>query len=302
MNWIIENGSLVLLGFGLLTVVCFGIVIIPQTHRGVVETVGKYSRFLQPGINLIIPIIEHVKKRNITERMTNVEPQDIITKDNLNARVDLVVYHKVNEDEQAVKNSYYRVEDYKTQIVMLSQTTARNVIGDMKFADVNSQRNLLNKKLAEIIDKEIENWGISVVRVEMKEITPPKDVQETMNQVIKAQNEKEAAIDFATSKETQADGLRRAAIKEAEGKKQANILEAEGIKQSKIMIAQGEAEAIKLVNEAAYKIFKGNAVELKRLETVEEAMSKNSKFILTSDLVDRVSKVLNGVKQNESVQ
>jgi regulator of protease activity HflC (stomatin/prohibitin superfamily) len=136
----------------------------------------------------------------------------------------------------------------------------------------------------------------------MKEITPPKDVQETMNQVIKAQNEKEAAIDFATSKETQADGLRRAAIKEAEGKKQANILEAEGIKQSKIMIAQGEAEAIKLVNEAADKFFKGNAVELKRLETVEEAMSKNSKFILTSDLVDRVSKVLNGVKQNESVQ
>lgn len=249
-----------------------GIRIIPPTHRGVIERLGKYNRFANAGFNWIIPVIESIRIRNITERMTNVNPQDIITKDNLNARVDLVVYHKVRETEEDVKRSYYNIEDYKTQIVMLAQTTARNVIGDMKFVDVNSQRNKLNQELANIIDKEIGSWGIDVVRVELKEITPPDDVQDTMNRVIKAQNEKDAAIDFATAKETEADGLRRSEIKKAEGVKQAKILEAEG-----------EAEAIKLVNESAERYFKGNAKELKQMEVTQNSLKSNSKIIITKD-------------------
>src|SRR3990167_453594 len=221
-----------------LVVVILGIRIVQPTHRAVVERFGKYNRFWKPGLHWAFPVIEISRKRNITERMSSVDPQDIITKDNLNARVDLVVYHKVKDIERDIVNSYYNVEDYKSQIIMLSQTTARNVIGDMRFVDVNSQRNTLNKKLQESINKETESWGIQIVRVELKEITPPKDVQETMNKVIKAQNEKEAAVDFATAVETQADGQKRGQIKVAEGFKQAKILEAEG-----------QAEAIKLVNE-----------------------------------------------------
>lgn len=249
-----------------------GIRIVKPTHRGVIERLGKYHRFLTVGFNWIIPIIESTRYRNITERMTNIASQEIITKDNLNAKVELVVYHKVKDDEENVKKSYYEVEDYKTQIVMLAQTTARNVIGNMKFTEVNSQRAMLNKLLAETIDKEIENWGLRVVRVELKDITPPQSVQETMNNIIQAQNAKDAAIDFATAVETKADGARRAAIKEADGIKQANILKAEG-----------EALAIKLVNEAAEQYFIGNAQKLRQLEMVEKSLKDNAKIVITKD-------------------
>jgi len=249
-----------------------GIRIVTPTNRGVIERLGKYNRFLKVGFNWIIPIIETTRYRNITERMTNIESQEIITKDNLNAKVELVVYHKVKDDEESVKKSYYEVEDYKKQIVMLAQTTARNVIGNMKFTEVNSQRAMLNRLLAETIDKEIENWGLRVVRVELKDITPPQIVQETMNNIIQAQNAKDAAIDFATAVETKADGARRAAIKEADGIKQANILKAEG-----------EAQAIKLVNEAAEQYFIGNAQKLRQLEMLEKALKDNTKVVITKD-------------------
>ena len=249
-----------------------GIRIVPPTRRGVIERLGKYHRFLNVGFNWVIPIIETTRYRNITERMTNIASQEIITKDNLNAKVELVVYHKVKIDEDNVKKSYYEVEDYKTQIVMLAQTTARNVIGNMKFTEVNSQRAVLNKLLAETIDKEIENWGLRVVRVELKDITPPQSVQETMNNIIQAQNAKDAAIDFATAVETKADGARRAAIKEADGIKQAIILKAEG-----------EAQAIQLVNEAAEKYFIGNAQKLRQLEMLERALKDNTKVVITRD-------------------
>ncbi len=258
-----------IIGFIILLFVFFtGIRIVRPTHRGVVERFGKYQRVCQSGFNWIIPLIETMRFRNITERMTNVQPQDIITKDNLNARVDLVVYHKVKDTEEDIKKSYYNVDDYKTQIIMLAQTTARNVIGDMRFIEVNSQRNTLNKKLAEIMDNEIDNWGISVIRVELKEITPPNDVQETMNRVIKAQNEKEAAIDFATAVETKADGERRAKIKEAEGIKQASILKAEG-----------EARAYDLIN----KSFVGNAQLLEKLRVTENSLKQNVKIVVPAD-------------------
>jgi regulator of protease activity HflC (stomatin/prohibitin superfamily) len=249
-----------------------GIRIAPPTKRGVIERLGKYNRFLNVGFNWVIPIIEKTRFRNITERMTNIASQEIITKDNLNAKVELVVYHKVRSDEDSVKKSYYEVEDYKIQIVMLAQTTARNVIGNMKFTEVNSQRAMLNKLLAETIDKEIENWGLRVVRVELKDITPPQSVQETMNNIIQAQNAKDAAIDFATAVETKADGARRAAIKEADGIKQANILKAEG-----------EAQAIQLVNEAAEKYFVGNAQKLRQLEMLERALKDNAKVVITKE-------------------
>lgn len=266
------TGFIVFMSFMVVVFFFWGIRIIRPTHRGVVERLGKYKRYVEPGFCWIIPIIETIRMRNITERMTNVAPQDIITKDNLNARVDLVVYHKVKSMEEEIKKSYYNVEDYKTQIIMLAQTTARNVIGAMRFIDVNNQRNILNAELAIAITKEIESWGVEVVRVELKEITPPQDVQETMNRVIKAQNEKEAAVDFATAAETKADGERRAEIKKAEGVKQARVLEAEG-----------EAQAIKSVNEAANQYFVGNAQILKKLETVEKALSNNAKVVVPSN-------------------
>jgi len=245
-----------------------GIRIIRPTHRGVIETLGKYSKFVNSGFNYIIPIIQRIKKIDITERMSDIEPQEIITKDNLNANADLVIFYKVNDDEESIKKAFYNVNDVESQIKTLARTSARNVIGDMPFRDVNSKRNDLNRKLAETMDKETKTWGVKIVRVELKEITPPKDVQETMNKVIKAENEKESAIDFATAEETKADGIKRAKIKEAEGEKQASILKAEG-----------QSEAFDKIN----KSFTGNAQILRKLEVTENSLMNNTKIIITKD-------------------
>jgi regulator of protease activity HflC (stomatin/prohibitin superfamily) len=247
--------------FGLL-----GIRIVRPTERAVVETLGKYSRFGKSGFNWIIPIFQRMIQINVTEQMSDIEPQEIITKDNLNATSDLVVFYRVNNDEESIKKALYNVNDVEEQLKTLARTTARNVIGDMVFRDVNSKRNDLNRKLATTMDIETKTWGVKIVRVELKEITPPKDVQDTMNKVIKAENEKEAALDFATAVETKADGEKRAKIKEAEGSKQASILKAEG-----------EAKAFDLIN----KSFTGNAQVLKRLEVTQASLQDNAKIVLT---------------------
>jgi regulator of protease activity HflC (stomatin/prohibitin superfamily) len=209
---------------------------------------------------------------NITEQMVNADPQEIITNDNLNASVDAQVYFKVKADEESVKGSIYNVNNYKWQIVNLARTTLRNIIGTLTLRSANSERGRINAGLYETLHTETQSWGIEIVRTELKEIDPPRDVQETMNKVVKAENEKIAAIDSATAAETVADGVKRAKIKEAEG-----------FKQSKILHAEGEAEAIKLVNEAADKYFIGNAQLLRKLEAVETSLSSNAKIVIPTD-------------------
>src|SRR3989344_3281976 len=247
-----------------------GIRIDRPIQRGLIERLGKYKRFAQPGFSWIIPVIDRMLKVNITERMVNAQPQEIITKDKLNARVDAQVYFKVKDNEQSVKDSQYSVYDYETQIVNLARTTLRNIIGTLSLNEANSGRDKINRDLMETLIKETKHWGIDVVRTELKEIDPPKDVQETMNKVVKAENEKIAAVDYATARETQADGERRAAIKVAEGSSRAVEIE-----------AKAKAEAIKLVNESADRYFKGNAQLLKQYEVVQESLKNNSKIILT---------------------
>ncbi len=254
-----------------------GIRIVRPTHRGLIERLGKYNRFANPGFHWIIPVIERMFQVNVTEQMVDAEPQEIITNDNLNARVDAQVYFKVKLDEESVKSSQYNVNNYQWQIVNLARTTLRNIIGTLTLKSANSERGKINADLHKTLMDETHSWGIDIVRTELKEIDPPKDVQETMNKVVKAENEKIAAIDFATARETVADGEKRAKIKEAEG-----------IKQSRILQAEGEAEAIKLVNEAADKYFTGNAQLLRKLEALESALSKNAKIVVPagSELVN----------------
>jgi regulator of protease activity HflC (stomatin/prohibitin superfamily) len=249
-----------------------GIRIIRPTHRGLVEVFGKYRRFAEPGFHWIFPVIMRMYQVNTTEQMVNAEPQEIITNDNLNARVDAQVYFRVMPDEESVKASQYHVNNYQVQIVNLARTTLRNIIGTMTLKSANSERSRINTELLQTLLNETGSWGISIVRTELKEIDPPKDVQETMNKVVKAENEKIAAIDFATATETMADGQKRAEIKKAEGIRQAEILKAEG-----------EAQAIKLVNEAADRYFVGNAQLLKRLQTVEESLKSNSKIVVPTN-------------------
>ena len=249
-----------------------GIRIVRPTHRGLVERLGKYKRFAHYGFNWIFPGIDRMFQINVTEVMVDAQPQEIITNDNLNARVDAQVYFKVKPDEESVKNSTYSVNNYQWQIVNLARTTLRNIIGTLTLKSANSERGKINSELQRTLRDETGSWGIEIVRTELKEIDPPKDVQETMNKVVKAENEKIAAIDFATATETMADGARRAEIKKAEG-----------IRQARILAAEGEAQAIKLVNEAAEQYFVGNAQLLRRLETVEKAMANNAKIVVPGD-------------------
>ena len=260
-----------------------GIRIIRPTHRAAVETLGKYTRFQNSGLTFIIPFIQKMYSINITEQLVDVMRQEVITKDNLNCSVDAQVYFKVGDSETELKNALYQVNNYTTQIVQLARTTLRNVIGDNVFKDVNSQRGKLNQEVFETMEHETKDWGITIVRVELKEIEPPADVQETMNMVIKAENDKQSAIDFANARETKADGERRAKIKEAEGVKQSLILEAEGKSQAIERVAEARAKEIRLVNEAAEKYFIGNAKELKKLEVTQASLENNSKMVLTEN-------------------
>jgi regulator of protease activity HflC (stomatin/prohibitin superfamily) len=264
----------VLLWIAIVLIVLFlsGIRIIRPTHRALVERLGRYNRFAKAGFQWIIPVVETLHSVNITEQMVDAAPQEIITYDNLNARVDAQVYFKVKDDEESVKASQYNVNNYQWQIVNLARTTLRNIIGTLTLKSANSERGKINEELLKTLSTETARWGIDIVRTELKEIDPPKDVQETMNKVVKAENEKVAAVDFATARETVADGERRAEIKKADGIRQAKILE-----------AQGEAEAIRLVNEAAEKYFVGNAQILRRLQALETALQNNAKIVLPSD-------------------
>jgi regulator of protease activity HflC (stomatin/prohibitin superfamily) len=246
-----------------------GIRIIRPTQRGLIERLGKYQSFANPGFHWIIPIVDKIFRVNVTEQMVDAEPQEIITNDNLNARVDAQVYFRVKADEESVKGSIYNVNNFTYQIVNLARTTLRNIIGTLTLKSANSERGKINADLYKTLHTETQSWGIEIVRTELKEIDPPKDVQETMNKVVKAENEKIAAIDSATAAETVADGVKRAKIKEAEGYKQAKILHAEG-----------EAEAIRLVNDAADKYFVGNAQLLRKLEALEASLGTNAKIVI----------------------
>jgi regulator of protease activity HflC (stomatin/prohibitin superfamily) len=259
-----------------------GIRIVRPTHKGLIERLGKYRKLAEPGFHWIIPLVDRLFLVNITEQMVDAEPQEIITNDNLNASVDAQVYFRVKSDENSVKGSTYDVNNYQYQIVNLARTTLRNIIGTLTLKSANSERGKINMELHETLHKETKDWGIEIIRTELKQIDPPSDVQETMNKVVKAENEKIAAIDSATAAETVADGIKRAKIKEAEGYKRAKILHAEG-----------EAEAIKLVNEAADKYFIGNAQLLRKLEAMETALENNAKIIVPggSDLVNVMSEM-----------
>lgn len=272
-----NGGLLASLGFFLLVLFVSGIRIVRPTQRGLIERLGKYRKFAEPGFHWVIPAIDQMYKINVTEIMIDAQPQEIITNDNLNASVDAQVYFKIKSDEESIKKSQYNVNNVENQIVNLARTTLRNIIGTMTLKSANSERGKINRELHEVLIAETSTWGIEVVRTELKQIDPPKDVQETMNKIVKAENEKIAAIDYATAAETAADGEKRASIKKAQGVREARILE-----------SQGEAEAIRLVHEAANKYFVGNAQLLKKLETVVDALQNNAKIVVptNSELVN----------------
>jgi len=242
-----------------------GIRIVRPTHEMVIETLGKYTKTATQGFNWLIPLVQSGTYVNMTEQMNDTKKQTVITKDNLNASVDAVVYYKIRDS----KDSLYNVDNHKIQIGSLTRTTLRNVVGNMSFSEANSQRDTINQKVEEVLTKETRSYGLDILRVELQTVEAPEDVQDAMNEVVMAERKKLSAKDFANAKEI-----------EAEGQKRAEIQKAEGIKMSRILEAEGKAEAIKLENEAAEKYFIGNAQILKKLEVTNDSLKNNSKIIV----------------------
>jgi len=260
MGWIIP---IIIIAFVFL-IFSIGIRIVRPTHRMLVETLGKYTRTGEQGFNWIIPIIQSTRYVNITERMVDVPEQIVQTSDKLNTKVDAMVYYQVRD----AKASEYNVDNHRNQLTSLARTTLRAVMGNMSLTECIQNRDKINQDVEKVLDKETDSYGVSVLRVEVQRIEPPQDVQEAMNEVVKAEQKKIAAQDFATAVETEADGLRRASIKKAEGNRQASILEAEG-----------KAKAFELIN----KSFVGNAQLLKQFEVTQESLQKNAKIVLGAD-------------------
>jgi regulator of protease activity HflC (stomatin/prohibitin superfamily) len=269
-----------------------GYAIVRPTHRALIERLGKYYSYKDSGLVLLIPFVDNVTTVNITEQMVNAKQQEVITKDNLNATVDAQVYFKVKDTEQAVKKSAYAVDNYFMQIVALMRTTLRDTIGNLTLREANSKRSELNIRLAKELQTQTDAWGIEVVRCELQEIEPPADVQETMNKVVKAENEKISAVDFATAVEVKADGVKRAKIKEAEGERQSAILEAEGAKKATIMQAEADktARVLEAVAEKTATILEAEAT---KQSDVLEAEGEKQATILTANAEAERIKLVN---------
>jgi len=254
--------------------------IVRPTQKGLVERLGRYYRFVEGGITFLVPLIDRIIKVNITERMTPVQRQDVITRDKVFMAVDAVVFYKIKADETSVKASQYNVANFADQIDTLARTVLRDIIGSMDMTIANTSRPIINTSLKTALDQQTEKWGIEIVRAEIKDLEPPKELIISMESVLKADNERQAAERTAIAQATLASGEKNAAIQVAEGQKQAAILQAEGQKTATITIAEGDAQATKLRSEALTTYFKDSAIVSKQLDTIAAALQNNTKIIV----------------------
>lgn len=251
--------------------------IIRQGEKGIVLRLGKFRSVVDPGLNIVIPYIDSLIRVDVRERVINVEPQSVITKDNVTVTVDAVIYYKVVDPVKAE----FEVEDFDTAVTTLAQTNLRNLVGDKSLDETLVARDHINTNLREVLDEATDGWGVKVTRVEVQKIDPPPEITEAMSMQMRAEREKRAAI-------LQAEGVRQSQILEAEGQKSSDILQAEGEAQAQILRADAEAKAVQKVAEAANKYFNEKAQLLKRLEVTQTVLDKNTKFVIpsSSDVVN----------------
>ena len=213
--------------------------IVQQYEKGLVETLGKYSRTVGAGVTIVIPLFQTLKKVDMREQVMDVAPQNVITKDNVTVTVDAIIYFQITDPVRVV----YNVANFAMAALKLAQTNLRNVIGDMELDSTLTSREKINNQLRAVMDEATDKWGVKITRVEIQKIDPPRDITESMSKQMKAEREKRANI-------LEAEGFRQSAILKAEGEKQAVILESEAKKQKAILEAEGQAEAIRRVADA----------------------------------------------------
>jgi regulator of protease activity HflC (stomatin/prohibitin superfamily) len=270
-----------------------------------VERFGQFQRILEPGWHLTIPFADFIRRKISTkQQILDIQPQNVITKDNVNISIDNVIFYKVTDSKDAV----YNIEDYKSGIVYSTITNMRNIVGDMTLDDVLSGRDRINLRLLEIIDDITDAYGIKILSVEIKNIIPPNEIQQAMEKQMRAERDKRAFILTAEGeKQSQierAEGHKQAQILSAEAEKQATIRRAEGLKESQLLEAEGKARAIEAIAIAeASAIRKVNTaiiesgtnetvIALKQIEALKE-MAKNpaNKLILPNETLSSLGSI-----------
>ena len=257
--------------------------IVPQAHAFVIERLGAYQTTWDTGLHLKVPFVDKISKKvSLKEQVVDFPPQPVITRDNVTMQIDTVVYFEITDP----KLYTYGVERPLSAIENLTATTLRNIIGDLELDNTLTSRDTINDKIRIILDEATDAWGIRVIRVELKNILPPREIQDAMEKQMKAERERRARI-------LDAEGEKRSQILVAEGLKESAILKADAVKEQKIREAQGEAEAIltvqkanadalRMLNEAAPN---DRVIQLRSLEAFAKAADgKATKIIIPSDI------------------
>jgi len=246
--------------------------IVKQYEKGLVLRLGQYRNTVGSGLTFLVPVIEDMITVDMRERVINVEPQKVITKDNVSVTVDAVIYYRISDPVKAT----FEVQNFGYAATTLAQTNLRNLIGDKSLDETLTARDTINSNLRMVLDEATNTWGVRITRVEVQKIDPPADITEAMSRQMKAERDKRAAI-------LESEGVKQSQILQAEGVKQSEILRAEGDAQAKITRAQAEAQAIQLVSNAAEAHFRERAEVSKKLDVLREVLSTQTKFVLPSN-------------------
>ena len=264
-----------------------GLKIITPYQRGVVERLGRYKRTAQPGVNLLIPFIDTLRRVDMREQVIDVPPQDVITKDNVAVQVDAVIYHEATDPVKLI----YNVENFLVAIIKLAQTNLRNLVGEMQLDQALTSRDAINTSLRNVLDEATDKWGVRVVRVEIQWIEPPADVTDSMHRQMKAEREKRAAI-------LESEGQRQAAILQAEGEAEAVRLAADARRYQVETEATGESNAITVVFNAIREAQPDDRlIAVRYLDTLEAISQGDSNKIFIPYEASGVLGALGGIKE-----
>jgi len=241
-------------------------------ERGIQETLGKYTGFIQPGLGFQIPIVHLIRIRDIREHTMDIPPQAVITQDNVEIMVDGVMWVRPASDEESIKKTFYNIDDWKQAVIRLAMTNLRQEFGDLTLDESLVARERIAHNLQAVLNAFAEEWGLLVSKVEIMLIDPPDDIKRAMHKQKTAEQERRSMRLLATGE-----------FEAAEQQKLAIIQRAEGEREAAIKVAEGKAQAIKLVNEAAQQYFRGNAQVLKQMEMTETALRDNAKIVITEE-------------------
>ncbi|MGL5617386.1 MAG: SPFH domain-containing protein [Sarcina sp.] len=289
----------------ILLLLAWSIKIVNTGYVFVLERFGQYNKTLEPGWHFIVPFVDHVRKRvSIKQQILDIDPQTVITKDNVNIKIDNVIFYQVVNAQEAV----YNIENFRSGIAYSTTTNMRNIVGNMSLDEVLSGRDKINIELLRIVDQVTDAYGVKILTVEIKNIIPPKEIQEAMEKQMKAERDKRAIILQAEGTKqsdiAKAEGEKTAKILTAEAEKEANIRRAEGLKESQLLEAEGrakaieeiakaEAEAIELVNKAILESGTNETIiALKQVEALKEmAQGPANKLILPNETLSSLGNI-----------